>query len=70
MSFGEALYYYESKNLYMAEEKLAELIPDFCFLVSYVYALLIEGYGFTEEHSITVLKTVSETVTQLLSSVI
>ena len=58
LSFGDVLYYYET-NLFMTEEKLAEMIPDFCFLVSYVYALLTEGYGFNNTHSITVLSTVS-----------
>lgn len=61
LSFSEVMFYFESHNLNMGEDKdkLVEMIPDFCFLTTYVYALLTEGYGFSHNHSITVVHLVN-----------
>ena len=55
MSFREIIEYYESNNLNMVDDKLGEMIPNYCFLVTYTYALLTEGYGFQLNQPITVL---------------
>ena len=55
MSFREIIEYYESNNLNMIDDKLGEMIPNYCFLVTYTYALLTEGYGFQLNQPITVL---------------
>ena len=39
----------------MVDDKLGEMIPNYCFLVTYTYALLTEGYGFQLNQPITVL---------------
>jgi Golgi nucleoside diphosphatase len=59
MSFDDVLQYYETHGLIDADSKLAEMLPYFCFLSSYVYVLLIDGYGFTKNSSLTVLDQVN-----------
>lgn len=55
LTFRDALHYYEVNNLNLADDKLADLIPNYCFLVTYIYALLTEGYGFKKNQTFTVL---------------
>lgn len=55
MSFSQVIHYYEVNNFDSIDDKLGEMIPNYCFLASYTYALLTEGYGFRPEQSITVL---------------
>jgi Golgi nucleoside diphosphatase len=55
LSFRDVIHYYEVNNLNTVDDKLGEMIPNYCFLVSYTYALLTEGYGFHYNQSITVL---------------
>ena len=55
MSYKEVHRYYELNNLDHLDDKLYDFIPDFCFLVTYAYALLTEGYGFHMNTSLTVL---------------
>lgn len=55
LSFREAIHYYEVNNFNILDDKLGEMIPNYCFLVSYTYALLIEGYGFQPDQSLTVM---------------
>ena len=55
LSFRDTLRYYEVNNLNLVDDKLADLIPNYCFLVAYTYALLTVGYGFQDNQSLTVL---------------
>jgi hypothetical protein len=55
MSYKEVHLYYELNNLDLLDDKLYDFLPDFCFLVTYAYALLIEGYGFHTNVTLTVL---------------
>ena len=49
------LHYYEINNLNLVDDKLADFIPNYCFLATYTYALLTLGYGFPEHQTLTVL---------------
>ena len=55
MSFRDVIHYSEVNNLNSFEDRLGDRICNWCFLVSYTYALLVEGYGFRPDQSITVL---------------
>lgn len=55
MSFSQIIHYYEVNNFDAVDDKLGEMIPNYCFLATYTYALLTDGYGFRADQSITVL---------------
>lgn len=59
MSFSDALLYFERNNLNVVDKNLANMAPDYCFLVTYTYMLLVEGYGIPSNTSITVLSEVN-----------
>jgi hypothetical protein len=59
MTFSDAITYFEVNNLNAADDKLAQMIPDYCFLSSYTYILLTEGYGFPKNETFTVLDEVN-----------
>lgn len=55
MTYTEVRRYFAINNLDQLDEKLYESLPDFCFLVTYAYALLTTGYGFNSNATLTVL---------------
>jgi hypothetical protein len=59
MSFQDVIQYYDQRGLVDADSKLEEMLPYFCFLSSYAYVLLVDGYGFQKNSTLTVLDQVN-----------
>jgi hypothetical protein len=59
MSYQDVIQYYDLRGLVDADSKLEEMLPYFCFLSSYAYVLLVDGYGFKENSTLTVLDQVN-----------
>jgi len=59
MSFQDVTQYFDQRGLVDADSKLQEMLPYFCFLSSYAYVLLVDGYGFHKNSTLTVLDQVN-----------
>jgi hypothetical protein len=59
MSFSEVIFYFEVNNLILEDEKLGDYTADFCFLTAYIYVLLVDGYGFAHNQTMTVMNEVN-----------
>jgi len=59
MSYANVTVYSESSFVGTTDQKLSNLVPYFCFMSAYTLVLLEDGFGFTSNHSITVLDEVN-----------
>jgi hypothetical protein len=60
MSFSQAIDYYSSHSFFNdPDPELSNLLPNYCFVVSYVYLLLTAGYGFADDAVFTVSPIIS-----------
>jgi hypothetical protein len=55
MTYAQVVQYSIQHGLGIEDKFLATATQDFCFIVSYVYLLLTEGYGFPKNQTFTVL---------------
>lgn len=59
MTFTEVSAYAMANNITIAETKLADMLPYFCFLSVYPLVLVLEGYGFPANGKLTVVDDVN-----------
>jgi hypothetical protein len=59
LSFSEVATYALVNNITIADAKLSDMLPYFCFLSVYPLVLLKEGYGFPSESKLTVVDDVN-----------
>lgn len=59
LSYPEVVLYSQQTFLGTTDEKLSLLVPYFCFMSAYTLVLLEDGFGFTPNHTLTVLDEVN-----------
>lgn len=59
LSYADAGVYSASNSMMLSDDKLLLNVPYFCFISTYTYVLLVNGYGFSDDSVITVLDQVN-----------
>jgi Golgi nucleoside diphosphatase len=59
MDYDSVVQYSNDHNLGVTDKVLSTMTQDYCFMVSYVYLLLTEGYGFPKNQTFTVLDVIN-----------
>jgi vacuolar-type H+-ATPase subunit I/STV1 len=71
MTFSQVIDYYDSHNFFSdPDEELSVELPNYCYLVSYVYLLLTDGFRFPPDAVITVSPAINDrTVTWTVGAI-